>query len=170
VCRFHKHLQSSLSLLSWSINLGILTEGKLAATLIIPSSWGSQWAGHSARTRTYCFTPAASFLVPSPSSSSPADPYNLLRFASVCNAMSGTKFRFWICASVASICNLNYWLLVIIYVLFHLLVQSIHRCKSYWLIQNSIDILYVAVDKVCMATHRWSYSSSSNDKISQKDP
>ena len=44
------HLQSSLSLLSWSIlNLGFLTEGKLAAILIIPSSWGSQRAGHSPR-------------------------------------------------------------------------------------------------------------------------
>jgi hypothetical protein len=36
------------------INLGFLTEGKLAAILIIPSSWGSQWAGHSPRTRTVC--------------------------------------------------------------------------------------------------------------------
>jgi hypothetical protein len=46
------HLQSSLSLLSWSIlNLGFLTEGKPAAILIIPSSWGSQRAGHSPRTR-----------------------------------------------------------------------------------------------------------------------
>jgi hypothetical protein len=33
------------------INLGFLTEGKLAAILIIPSSWGSQLAGHSPRTR-----------------------------------------------------------------------------------------------------------------------
>jgi hypothetical protein len=31
------------------INLGFLTEGKLAAILITPSSWGSQWAGHSPR-------------------------------------------------------------------------------------------------------------------------
>jgi hypothetical protein len=31
------------------INLGFLTKGKLAAILIIPSSWGSQWAGHSPR-------------------------------------------------------------------------------------------------------------------------
>jgi hypothetical protein len=69
VCRFHvaakHHLQSSLSLLSWSINLGILTEGKLAATLIIHSSWGSQRAGHSPRTRTNCshvnYTPPALF-------------------------------------------------------------------------------------------------------------
>jgi hypothetical protein len=30
-------------------NLGFLTEGKLAAILIIPSSWGSQQAGHSPR-------------------------------------------------------------------------------------------------------------------------
>jgi hypothetical protein len=30
-------------------NLGFLTEGKLAAILITPSSWGSQWAGHSPR-------------------------------------------------------------------------------------------------------------------------
>jgi hypothetical protein len=36
-----------LSLLSWSIlNLGFLTEGRLAAILIIPSSWGSQRAGY----------------------------------------------------------------------------------------------------------------------------
>jgi hypothetical protein len=34
------------------INLGFLTEGKLAAILITPSSWGSQWAGHSPCTRT----------------------------------------------------------------------------------------------------------------------
>jgi hypothetical protein len=46
------HLQSSLSLLS-KINIPwFLTEGKLAAILIIPSSWGSQRAGHSPRTRT----------------------------------------------------------------------------------------------------------------------
>jgi hypothetical protein len=50
------HLQSSLSLLSWSINLGILTEGKLAAILIIPSSWDSQRAGFPPRTRTVCST------------------------------------------------------------------------------------------------------------------
>jgi hypothetical protein len=31
------------------LNIGFLTEGKLAAILIIPSSWGSQWAGHSPR-------------------------------------------------------------------------------------------------------------------------
>jgi hypothetical protein len=31
------------------INLGFLTEGKLAAILITPSSWGSQRAGHSPR-------------------------------------------------------------------------------------------------------------------------
>jgi hypothetical protein len=41
-----QHLQSSSSIFSCSINLGFLTEGKLAATLIIPSSWGSQRAGH----------------------------------------------------------------------------------------------------------------------------
>ena len=51
VCRFHKHLQSSPFFLSWSINLGFITEGKLAATLIIPSSWGSQLAGQAPRTR-----------------------------------------------------------------------------------------------------------------------
>jgi hypothetical protein len=76
VCRFHvaakHHLQSSLSLLSWStLNLSFIIEGKLAATLIIPSSWGSQRAGHSPRTRTNCshvnYTPP-SFLAPSPSS------------------------------------------------------------------------------------------------------
>ena len=54
VCRFHKYLQSPPSFLSWSINLGFITEGKLAAALIIPSSWGSQRAGHSPRTRTDC--------------------------------------------------------------------------------------------------------------------
>jgi hypothetical protein len=44
-------------------NLGFLTEGKLAAILIIPSSWGSQWAGHSPRIKddkkemgALCFT------------------------------------------------------------------------------------------------------------------
>jgi hypothetical protein len=31
------------------LNLGFLTEGKLTAILIIPSSWGSQRAGHSPR-------------------------------------------------------------------------------------------------------------------------
>jgi hypothetical protein len=35
-----------------TLNLGFLTEGKLAAILIIPFSWGSQRAGHSPRTRT----------------------------------------------------------------------------------------------------------------------
>jgi hypothetical protein len=40
------------------INLGFLTEGKLAAVLITPSSWGSQRAGYSPRTRTVCYTPA----------------------------------------------------------------------------------------------------------------
>jgi hypothetical protein len=39
-------------LFSWTINLGFLTEGKQAAILIIPSSWGSQRAGHSPCTRT----------------------------------------------------------------------------------------------------------------------
>jgi hypothetical protein len=48
------------------INLGFLTEGKLAAILITPSSWGSQQAGHSPRTRTVNCTPAASFLAPLP--------------------------------------------------------------------------------------------------------
>jgi hypothetical protein len=33
------------------INLDFIIEGKLAAILIIPSSWGSQLAGHSPRTR-----------------------------------------------------------------------------------------------------------------------
>jgi hypothetical protein len=37
-----------------TINLGFLTEGKLAAILITPSSWGSQRAGHSPCTRTDC--------------------------------------------------------------------------------------------------------------------
>jgi hypothetical protein len=32
-----------------TINLGFLTEGKLATILITPSSWGSQRAGHSPR-------------------------------------------------------------------------------------------------------------------------
>jgi hypothetical protein len=40
---FSRHrLSSSRS----TLNLGFLTEEKLAVTLIIPSSWGSQWAGH----------------------------------------------------------------------------------------------------------------------------
>jgi hypothetical protein len=39
-------------LFSWTINLGFLTEEKSAAILIILSSWGSQRAGHSPRTRT----------------------------------------------------------------------------------------------------------------------
>jgi hypothetical protein len=43
------HLQSYCLLFSWSINLGFLTEGKSAAIFITPSSWGSQWAGHSPR-------------------------------------------------------------------------------------------------------------------------
>jgi hypothetical protein len=43
---------SRLSRLSCSINVGFITEGKLAATHIIPSSWGSQRAGYSPRTRT----------------------------------------------------------------------------------------------------------------------
>jgi hypothetical protein len=42
------------------INLGFLTEGKSAAILITPSSWGSQWAGHSPRNKQQLF------LVPSP--------------------------------------------------------------------------------------------------------
>jgi hypothetical protein len=41
------HLQSYCLLFSWTINLGFLTEGKFAAILITPSSWGYQWAGHS---------------------------------------------------------------------------------------------------------------------------
>jgi hypothetical protein len=40
------------------INLGFLAEGKLAAILIIPSSWGFQRAGYSPRTRTVCYTSA----------------------------------------------------------------------------------------------------------------
>jgi hypothetical protein len=52
------HLQSSVSPLQERLNLGFLTEGKLAAILIIPSSWGSQLAGHSPHTRN--------LLVPSP--------------------------------------------------------------------------------------------------------
>jgi hypothetical protein len=45
---FSRHrLSSSRS----TLNLGFLTEGKLAATLITPSSWGSQRAGHSPRIR-----------------------------------------------------------------------------------------------------------------------
>jgi hypothetical protein len=35
------------------INLGFLTEGKLAAILIITSSWGSQRAGHSPRIKLF---------------------------------------------------------------------------------------------------------------------
>jgi hypothetical protein len=45
------------------INLGFLTEEKLAAILITPSSWGSQRAGHSSRTRN------SYFLVPLPGKS-----------------------------------------------------------------------------------------------------
>jgi hypothetical protein len=48
-----------LSLLSKNNNLGFLTEGKPAAILITPSSWGSQRAGCSPRTRTSsCFSGA----------------------------------------------------------------------------------------------------------------
>jgi hypothetical protein len=55
VCRF-RITSSRLSLLSWSrLNLGFLTERRLAAILIIPSSWGSQRAGYPPRTRTVCF-------------------------------------------------------------------------------------------------------------------
>jgi hypothetical protein len=65
----HHCLSSSRS----TLNLGFLTEGKLAATFIIPSSWGSQRAGYPPRTRTVYFhinyTPAASFLALSTSSS-----------------------------------------------------------------------------------------------------
>jgi hypothetical protein len=44
------HLQSSLSLLfKIDIKPWFLTEGKRATILIIPSSWGSQRAGHSPR-------------------------------------------------------------------------------------------------------------------------
>jgi hypothetical protein len=50
------HLQSFVSPLQERLNLGFLTEGKLAALLIIPSSWGSQRAGHSPRIRTVCYT------------------------------------------------------------------------------------------------------------------
>jgi hypothetical protein len=37
------------------INLGFLIEGKPAAILITPSSWGSQWAGHSSRTNSISY-------------------------------------------------------------------------------------------------------------------
>jgi hypothetical protein len=50
------HLQLFVSPLQERLNLGFLTEGKLAAILITPSSWGSQWAGYSPRTRTVCYT------------------------------------------------------------------------------------------------------------------
>ena len=52
VCAGSTNTFSRLSRLSCSINLGFLTEGKLAATHIIPSSWGSQLAGQAPRTRT----------------------------------------------------------------------------------------------------------------------
>jgi hypothetical protein len=39
-------------------NLGFLTEGKLVAILIIPSSWGSQRASYSPHIRTVCYTSA----------------------------------------------------------------------------------------------------------------
>jgi hypothetical protein len=45
-----RRLSSSRS----ALNLGFLTGGKLAAIFIIPSSWGSQRAGYSPRTRTVC--------------------------------------------------------------------------------------------------------------------
>jgi hypothetical protein len=48
------HLQLFVSPLQERLNLGFLIEGKLAAILIIPSSWGFQWAGHSPHTRTVC--------------------------------------------------------------------------------------------------------------------
>jgi hypothetical protein len=37
------------------INLGFLIEGKSAAILITPSSWGSQRAGHSPRNKQQLF-------------------------------------------------------------------------------------------------------------------
>jgi hypothetical protein len=49
------HLQSFVSPLQERLNFGFLTEGKLAAILIIPSSWGSQRAGYSPRRRTVCY-------------------------------------------------------------------------------------------------------------------
>jgi hypothetical protein len=79
------------ALLLTDINLGFLTEGKLAAILITPSSWGSQQAGHSPRIKlifwrrcrgleeeeaptstTFShvnYAPAANFLVPLPGKS-----------------------------------------------------------------------------------------------------
>jgi hypothetical protein len=42
----------------WFNNLGFTTEGKLAAVLIIPSSWGSQ--------RGVIYTPSSIFLAPLP--------------------------------------------------------------------------------------------------------
>jgi hypothetical protein len=49
------HLQSFVSPLQERLNLGFLTEGKLAAILITPSSWGSQRAGYLPCTRTVCY-------------------------------------------------------------------------------------------------------------------
>jgi hypothetical protein len=49
------HLQLFVSSLQERLNLGFLTEGKLAAILITPSSWGSQRAGYSPRARTVCY-------------------------------------------------------------------------------------------------------------------
>jgi hypothetical protein len=51
VCRFRNTFSCHCLSSSTSTYLGFLTEGKLAATLIIPSSWGSQRAGQSPRTR-----------------------------------------------------------------------------------------------------------------------
>jgi hypothetical protein len=50
------HLQSFVSPFQERLNLGFLTEGKLAAILITHSSWGSQRADYSPRTRTACYT------------------------------------------------------------------------------------------------------------------
>jgi hypothetical protein len=50
---FTTHQLSALLLID--INVGFLTEGKLAAILITPSSWGSQRAGHSPRNKQQVF-------------------------------------------------------------------------------------------------------------------
>ena len=63
------YLQSFVSPLQERLNLGFLTKGKLAAILITPSSWGSQRAGYSPRTRTkllHQLGPSAVFLAPLP--------------------------------------------------------------------------------------------------------
>jgi hypothetical protein len=78
-----------------STYLGILTEGKLADILIIPSSWGSQQAGYPPHTRTVYshvnYMPAASFLAPS-TGSNYDDTYS--------PEMSGITFRYLISLAV----------------------------------------------------------------------